>query len=107
MKLERVAIIVPALLLLLTWLMLSGLNLNSARYDRQLRAIGDFSRFERALNWEVLTARVGLSRNYDALVRMTGLLDQSIDRLREEAGTDWRKSQPSKLWRRALPKRKI
>jgi signal transduction histidine kinase len=88
MKLERVAIIVPALLLLLTWLMLSGLNLNSARYDRQLRAIGEFSRFERALNREVLTARVGLSRNYDALVYMTGLLDQSLDRLREEAGTD-------------------
>jgi signal transduction histidine kinase len=88
MKVERVAIIVPALLLLLTWLMLSGLNLNSDRYDRQLRAIGDFSRFERALNREVLTARVGLSRNYDSLVRTTDLLDQSLDRLREEAGTD-------------------
>jgi signal transduction histidine kinase len=88
MKLERVAIIVPALLLLLTWLMLNGLNLNSARYDRQLRAIGDFSRYERALSREVLTTRVGLSRNYDALVRLTGLLDHSLERLREEAGPD-------------------
>ncbi len=88
MKLKRMAIIVPALLLLLTWLMLSGLNLNSARYDRQLRAIGDFSRFERASKREVLTARVGLSKNYDSLVRMTGLLNQALDRLREESGSD-------------------
>ncbi len=88
MKLERVAIIVPALLLLLTWLMMSGLNLNSARYDRQLRAIGDFSRYERALQREVLTARVGLSRNYDGLVRTAGLLDHSLDRLRQESGPD-------------------
>jgi signal transduction histidine kinase len=88
MKLERLAIIVPALLLLLTWLMLSGLNLNSDRYDRQLRAIGDFARFERALQREMLTARVGLSKNYDGLVRMTGLLDQTLDQLREASGPD-------------------
>jgi signal transduction histidine kinase len=88
MRLKRVAIIVPALLLLLTWLMLSGLNLNSDRYDRQLRAIGEFSRLERALEREVLTARVGLSKNYDGMVRMTVSLNQALDRLREESGPD-------------------
>jgi signal transduction histidine kinase len=86
MKLTPVAIVVPLLLLLLTWLLMSGLNLNSARYDRELRALDDFSRLERGLNREVLTARVGLSRNYDALVRMTGLLNNSLNRLREAAG---------------------
>ena len=84
MKLTPVAIILPLLLLLLTWLLMSGLNLNSARYDRELRALDDFSRLERGLNREVLTARAGLSRNYDALVRMTGLLDSSLDRLRDD-----------------------
>jgi signal transduction histidine kinase len=92
MKLTPVAIIVPLLLLLLTWLLMSGLNLNSARYDRELRALDEFSRLERGLNREVLTARAGLSRNYDALVRMTGLLDSSLDRLREAAGTNGEES---------------
>jgi signal transduction histidine kinase/CheY-like chemotaxis protein len=86
MKLTPVTVIVPLLLLLLTWLLAGGLNLNSARYDRELRALDEFSRFERGLNREVLTARVGLSRNYDALVRMTDLLNNSLDRLREAAG---------------------
>jgi signal transduction histidine kinase len=81
-----VGVIVLFFLLLLTWLLLSGLNLNSARYDRELRALGEFSRLERALNREVLTARAGLSRNYDALARLTDEYSQSLDRLREAAG---------------------
>ena len=82
------AVIVLFLLLLLTWLLLSGLNLNAARFDRELRALDDFSRFERELNREVLTARVGLSRNYDALARLAVAYDHSLDRLREAAGSD-------------------
>src|SRR5882672_7354201 len=86
LTLTPVAIVVPLLLLLLTWLLTCGLNLNSARYDRELRALDDFSRLERGLNREVLTARVGLSRNYDAIVRMTVLLNSALDRLRDAAG---------------------
>jgi signal transduction histidine kinase/CheY-like chemotaxis protein len=86
MKFASVAGIVSLLLLILTWLLTGGLNLNSARYDRELRALDDFSRFERGLNREVLTARVGLSGNYDALVRLTRLLNDSLRRLREAAG---------------------
>jgi hypothetical protein len=86
MKLTPAAALVPLFLLLLTWLLLSGLNLNSIRYDRELRALDDFSRIERGLNREVLTARVGLSRNYDALVRLTDLMNQSLQQLREAAG---------------------
>ena len=88
MKLTPVVAIVTLLLLILTWLLTGGLNLNSARYDRELRALDDFSRFERGLNREVLTARVGLSGNYDALVRLTHLLNDALARLREAAGKD-------------------
>ena len=44
MKLAPVVAIVTLLLLILTWLLTGGLNLNSARYDRELRALDDFSR---------------------------------------------------------------
>jgi signal transduction histidine kinase len=88
MKMTRVVVFVSFLLLLLTWLLLSGLNLNSTRFDRELEALGRFSRLERALNREVLTARAGLSRNYDALARLTNAYDDSVDRLREAAGSD-------------------
>ena len=86
MKVSPVCVIVPFLLLLLTWLLMSGLNLNSARYDAELAAFHDFARLERGLNREALTARVGLARNYDALVRMTDGLSSALDRLREAAG---------------------
>src|SRR3982074_3671783 len=87
MRLTPVAIIVSLLLWLLTWLLMSGLNLNSARYDREMGALTNFSRLERGLNREVLTARAGLSRNYDALARRTDAYDGSLNRLREAAGS--------------------
>ena len=88
MKMTPVVVVVSFLLLLLTWLLLSGLNLNSTRFDEQIEALDQFSRFERALNREVLTARAGLSRNYDALARLTDAYDGSVHRLRRAAGSD-------------------
>jgi signal transduction histidine kinase len=88
MRMAPVAVVVSFLLLLLTWLSLSGLNLNSARYDRELRALDDFSQVERGLNREVLTARAGLSRNYDTLAHMADAYDESLNRLREAAGSE-------------------
>ena len=88
MKMTPVVVLVSFLLLLLTWLLLSGLNLNSTRFDQQLEALDHFSRLERALNREVLTARAGLSRNYDALARLTDAYDESVHQLREAAGSD-------------------
>jgi signal transduction histidine kinase len=88
MRVTPVVIFVSLLLLLLTWLLLSGLNLNSAHFDRELTALDNFSRLERALNREVLTARAGLSLNYDALARMTDAYDDSLNRLREAVGSD-------------------
>jgi len=88
MKVAPAVVGVSFLLALLTWLLLSGLNLNSDRYDRQSEALADFTRFERGMSREVLTARAGLSRNYDALVRMVDAYDAAVARLREAAGSD-------------------
>jgi signal transduction histidine kinase len=88
MKVAPGVVGVSFLLALLTWLLFSGLNLNSDRYDRQTQALADFTRFERGMSREVLTSRAGLSRNYDALVRMVDAYDAAVVRLREAAGSD-------------------
>jgi hypothetical protein len=88
MKLAPAAVGVLFLLTLLTWLLWSGLNMNSARFDRELKALGDFTKFERGISREVLTARAGLSRNYDGLVRLADAYDDALARLREAAGSD-------------------
>jgi signal transduction histidine kinase len=88
MKVAPAAVGVVCLLTLLTWLLWSGLNMNSARFDRELKALGDFTRFERGISREVLTARAGLSRNYDGLVRLADAYDGALARLREAAGSD-------------------
>jgi signal transduction histidine kinase len=88
MKWTPVAVIGSLLVLLLTWLLVKGLDRSSAHFDRELRALDDFSSFERGFNREVLAARVGLVRNYDALVHMTEAYDDALDRLSREAGPD-------------------
>ena len=60
MKWTPVAVIGSLLVLLLTWLLVKGLDRSSAHFDRELRALDDFSSFERGFNREVLAARVGL-----------------------------------------------
>ena len=88
MKAAPAAIGVLCLLALLTWLLWSGLNMNSARFDRELKALADFTRLERGISREVLTARAGLSRNYDGLVRLADAYGDALARLREAAGSD-------------------
>jgi signal transduction histidine kinase len=81
MKFTAIVASLLVLLSLLAWL--SSLSLDTARFDRELLALDDFAKFERGMNREVLTARAGLSRNYDALVRLTDAYDNSLERLRE------------------------
>ena len=88
MRMTPLVVFTSFLLLLLTWLLLSGLNFNSTRFDQQLEALDHFSRLERALNREVLTARAGLSRNYDELARLTDAYDDSVRQLRDTASSD-------------------
>jgi hypothetical protein len=42
MKMTPAVVLVSFLLLLLTWLLLSGLNLNSTRFDQQTEALDRF-----------------------------------------------------------------
>ncbi len=88
MRMTPVVVFVSFLLLLLTWLLLSGMDLSATPFESELRALDEFSRFERALNREVLSARVGLSRNYDALARIADAYEHSLNRLHEVAGPD-------------------
>jgi signal transduction histidine kinase len=97
MKVAPAVVGVPLLLLLLTWLLMNGLDLSSARFDRELQALDDFSAFERGLSREVLTARAGLSRNYDELVRVADAYDDSLARLRDAAGSDSEESAAIKV----------
>ncbi len=46
MRISPAAVAVPFLLLLLTWLLLSGLNLNSPLFDRQQSGLGTGTRFD-------------------------------------------------------------
>src|SRR5262249_33816892 len=78
----------------LTWLLMSGMNLKSTRYDNEMRALDDFLRFERGMHREVLTARAGLSRNYDSLVSMTGAVRDALHRLRAAAGPNAPETKP-------------
>jgi signal transduction histidine kinase len=70
------------LLLLLTWLLLRGMNTGTTALDDGLRAMDDFAIAESALHKDVLSARVGMLRNYDPLVHELETLRSSIERLR-------------------------
>ncbi len=94
-------------LALSTWLLLSGLNLNSDRYDRQLQALADFTRFERGIGREVLTSRAGLSRNYDALVKAVRDYEAALQRLRERGFGPRRKCGGRETGRARRPARTI
>jgi signal transduction histidine kinase len=76
------------LLLLLTWLLLRGMNSGTTALDDGMRALDDFAIAESALHRDVLSARVGMLRNYDPLVREVETLHSSIARLRESEPED-------------------
>lgn len=76
------------LLILLTWLQLRGMNTGTTVLDDGLRALDDFAIAESALHRDVLSARVGILRNYDPLVHELDTLHGSIERLRVSAPED-------------------
>lgn len=88
MKLSGFIATAVSLLLLLTWLLLRGMNTGTTAHDEGLRALDDFAIAESALHRDVLSARVGLLRNYDPLVREVETLHTSIARLQESAPED-------------------
>ena len=88
MKVTLAAAAVSVLLVLLTWLSFRAIDTDAERYDRALKALDRFTMMEIALQRDVLSARAGLLRNYDPLVREVNALSESLGRLRNNASGD-------------------
>jgi hypothetical protein len=88
MKVTLAAAAVSVLLVLFTWLSFRAIDTDAERYDRALKALDRFTMMETALQRDVLSARAGLLRNYDPLVREVNALSESIGRLRHNASGD-------------------
>jgi signal transduction histidine kinase/CheY-like chemotaxis protein len=88
MRLPPVVAAVPLLLLLLTWLSMRAINPEAELFDRALGALDRFAVAESALQRDVLSARAGMLRNYDPLVREAAAMDESLARLRETVSDD-------------------
>jgi signal transduction histidine kinase/CheY-like chemotaxis protein len=88
MKLTFAAVAVPILLVLLTWLSFRAIDTDAERYDRALKALDRFAIMEIALHRDVLSARAGLLRDYDPLVREVNALHEALGRLRNNASGD-------------------
>jgi signal transduction histidine kinase/CheY-like chemotaxis protein len=94
MKVMPAAAAVPVLLLLLTWLSFRAIDPDAERYDRALKALDRFTMMEIALHRDVLSARTGMLRNYDPLVREVNALRESLGRLRDNASGDAEEAAP-------------
>jgi hypothetical protein len=88
MKVTPMAAAVPILLLVLTWLSLRAINQNAELFDGALGTLDRFAMMECTLHRDVLSARAGMLRNYDPLVREASALDALLGRLRETAPGD-------------------
>jgi len=73
------------LLALLTWLLLRGTDTNAPAYADTLRAFDDFALAEASRDRDLLQARAGLLRDYDALVNTMRAMDDAVARLRSHA----------------------
>jgi signal transduction histidine kinase/CheY-like chemotaxis protein len=76
------------LLVLLPWLWWRGMHTGTDQADDALRALDDLTIAKGALYRDVLSARTGMLRNYDPLVREVTALHGAVDRLREAAAGD-------------------
>ncbi len=76
------------LLVLLTWLLLRGIDTNAPTYARVLQAFDDFQLAEASLHRDVLQARAGMLRNYDPLAQSIEAMEHAVARLRSYAQTE-------------------
>jgi signal transduction histidine kinase len=76
------------LLVLLTWLWWRGMHTGTDQADNALRALDDFAMAKSSLHRDVLSARTGMLRNYDPLVRELTELHGAVDRLRDASAGD-------------------
>jgi signal transduction histidine kinase len=76
------------LLLLLTWVALRGMDAETGAWKDALQALDTVESSESALSRDVLSARSGMLRNYDPLVRDVNAMRDAVDRLRGVAAGD-------------------
>lgn len=88
MRLLSGALGVLLLLVLLTWLLLHGIDTNAPAYAVTMRAFDDFALAETSLHRDVLQARAGLLRDYDTLVQSVETMQDAVGRLRSYAQTE-------------------
>ena len=79
------AIGVSLLLALLTWLLLRGIDTNAPAYASTLRTFEDYALAEASLHRDVLQARAGLLRNYDAFTVAMRAMEDAVAQLRSHA----------------------
>jgi signal transduction histidine kinase len=85
MRLLSVVVGVLLLLVLLTWLLLRGLDTNEPAYADTQQTLDDFALAEASLHRDVLQARAGVLHNYDTLGRAVAAMEQAVARLRAHA----------------------
>jgi signal transduction histidine kinase len=85
MRIAQIISAMALLLMLLTWLWLSGTTDEAGSADEAMRALDYFTRAERSLHRDVLSARIGMLRNYDPLVREINELHDATELLRAAA----------------------
>lgn len=85
MRLLPGAVAVLLLLMLLTWLLVHAIDTGAPAHSRMLQAFDDFALAEASLSRDALRARAGLLRNYDALNRAIGMMEDAVERLRSHA----------------------
>jgi signal transduction histidine kinase len=88
MKLFSGALGALLLLAVLTWLLLRGIDTNAPVYAATLRTFDDFALAEASLHRDVLQARAGLLRDYDALVKDVEAMQDAVSQLRSHAQTE-------------------
>ena len=72
----------------LTWLSLRAINPEAETFDVAVAELDRFAMTENALYRDLFSARAGMLRNYDPLVREIDALRMSRDRLRQVAALD-------------------
>ncbi len=86
MRLLPGAVGVLLLLVLLTWLLLRGIDTNAPAHAVTLQAFDDFALAEASLDRDVLQARAGLLRDYDCTRQAPSrAMEDAVARLRSHA----------------------
>jgi signal transduction histidine kinase/ActR/RegA family two-component response regulator len=85
---------VSLLLVLLTWLLLRGIDTNAPAYASTLRAFDDYALAEASLHRDVLQSRAGLLRDYDTFTSAARAMEDAVSRLRSYARAEGLDAKP-------------